>query len=278
MIHKELHEANRRSWNAATRAHNSHKGDQAAYFRAGGSTLYPEELALLGDVRGRRLVHLQCNAGQDTLSLARLGAEVTGVDISDEAVDFATALAHDSGLPARFVRADVYDWLAAGPGPFDVAFCSYGAIGWLSDLELWARGVAAILAPGGRLVTVEFHPIAAMFDDAKVLRHPGGGGAPLTWDDGVPDYVALSGPALTHGTFHEGTVDFKNPHPVHEFSWSIAEIITALLGAGLTIETFREYPHSNGYKMFADMTFADGRWLQPAGPELPLMFGLVARR
>ena len=93
---QDLHEANRLSWNAATVAHNSHKGDQAAFFRKGGSTLFPEEARLLGDVKGLSVLHLQCNAGQDSLSIARLGAEVTGVDISDEAVDFATRLSQQS--------------------------------------------------------------------------------------------------------------------------------------------------------------------------------------
>src|SRR5215471_9001220 len=101
---RTLREANRRSWNAATRAHNSHKGDQARYFREGGSTLRPEELGLLGEVVGLRVLHLLCNSGQDTLSIARLGAEVTGVDISDEAIDFATRLAADVGIAATFQR------------------------------------------------------------------------------------------------------------------------------------------------------------------------------
>src|SRR3954469_18087017 len=97
MLRKDMHEDNRRSWNAATDAHNSHKADQAAFFRDGGSTLYPEEIELLGDLHGKSLVHLQCNAGQDTLSLAGLGATVTGVDISDTAISFAQQLSTDTG-------------------------------------------------------------------------------------------------------------------------------------------------------------------------------------
>ena len=157
MQNKDLHEENRRAWNVATEAHNSHKHDQAAFLRNGGSTLFPEEIELLGDIHGKTLLHLQCNAGQDTLSLARLGASVTGVDISDTAINFARQLAVDSGIPATFHRADVYDWLAqAAPGPerFDVVFRSYGTIIWLSDIPAWARGIAAILKPGGRFVLV----------------------------------------------------------------------------------------------------------------------------
>ena len=165
---RNLHEQNRLSWNAATAAHNSHKGDQAAFFRAGGDTLFPEELELLGELEGRDLLHLQCNAGQDTLSLARRGARATGVDISDEAVRFARELSAASGIAATFERADVYDWLdaAAHEGrSFDVVFSSYGTVVWLSDLGAWARGIAGVLRPGGRFVLVEFHPAATMLGE-----------------------------------------------------------------------------------------------------------------
>lgn len=153
-MRKDLHEANRLSWNAATQAHNSHKIDQAGFLRRGGSTLFAEELALLGDVRGLRIAHLQCNAGQDSLSLAALGALVTGVDISDEAIAFARRLSTDSGIAANFTRADIYDWLereaAENPASYDIAFSSYGFLCWLSDLTVWAKGIHAILKPGGR--------------------------------------------------------------------------------------------------------------------------------
>jgi 2-polyprenyl-3-methyl-5-hydroxy-6-metoxy-1,4-benzoquinol methylase len=150
---RTLHEQNRLSWNEATRAHNSQKPDQAKFFREGGNKLFPEETALLGDLHGKAVLHLQCNSGQDTLSMKQLGAaSVTGVDISDEAIDFARKLSAASGLAATFHRADIYEWLAkAGQGDerWDVVFCSYGAIIWLSDLETWARGIASVLRPGG---------------------------------------------------------------------------------------------------------------------------------
>lgn len=144
----EMHEANRRSWNAATIAHNSHKGDQAAFFRNGGSTLYKEELDLLGDVDGVDLLHLQCNAGQDSLSLAKLGAKVTGVDISDEAIEFASRLSDESGVPARFEREDLFVWFEQSSREgrvFDRVFTSYGTLCWLSSIDMWARGVSSVL-------------------------------------------------------------------------------------------------------------------------------------
>src|SRR5438876_4219891 len=173
MLRKQLHEENRLAWNEATPVHNSHKRDQAGFLRGGGSTLFPEEVELLGDIKGLSLVHLQCNAGQDSLSLAQLGATVTGVDISDSAIAFAQGLSEESSIPGAFHRADVYDWLedASLRGEqFDVVYSSYGFIGCLSDIEAWARGVAAILKPGGRLVFIEFHPVANLFDEDLSLK------------------------------------------------------------------------------------------------------------
>lgn len=120
---------------------------------------------MLGDVRGKRIVHLQCNAGQDSLSLAARGARVTGVDISDDAIEFARGLSADSGITATFEHADVFDWLAGTREVFDIAFASYGALCWLSDIRTWARGISRVLTPVGRLVVVEFHPALNLFDD-----------------------------------------------------------------------------------------------------------------
>lgn len=281
---RALHEENRRSWNEATKAHNSHKADQAAFFRAGGNKLFPEETDLLGDLSGKSVLHLQCNAGQDTLSIKQLGAaSVTGVDISDEAIDFARKLAADSGIAAEFQRADVYDWLeeAAGRGQrWDVVFCSYGAIIWLSDLGAWAKGIASVLKPGGRFVTVEFHPIEMMFEVDISLRFPySTHGRALTWDDGIDDYVAYSGPSLTPSGWQEGVKSFTNPHQAHEFHWGTAEIITALLEAGLVLEHFREYEYAT-CRIYDEMVELPGRkWGLPEGvPRFPLMYSIVARK
>jgi SAM-dependent methyltransferase len=282
---RALHEQNRLSWNEATKAHNSHKADQAAFFRAGGNKLHGPEIDLLGDLRGKSVLHLQCNAGQDPLSIKQLGAEsVTGVDISDEAIDFARQLSADSGIPAEFHRADVYDWLAeaaAGDRRWDIVFCSYGAIIWLSDLDSWAHGIATVLKPGGRFVAVEFHPIEMMFDEE--LRHvwpySTSGGPPMTWDDGIGDYVAESGPSLTPSGWQDGVEAFTNPHPAHEFHWGTAEIITALLDAGLVLEHFREYDYST-FKMYHKMhELPGGLWALPEGtPRFPLMYSIAARK
>jgi SAM-dependent methyltransferase len=274
------HQQNRASWNHATRAHNSHKGDQGKALRNGLDVLFPDELELLGPLDGLRLLHLQCNCGQDSLCLARRGAVVTGVDISDVAIETATGLSRDSGIPGTFERADVLDWLprAGSAGRrFDVVFASYGWMGWLGDLDAWARGVAAVLAPGGRLVTMEFHPTAFMFERDLTLAYAYGGGAHIA-SEGVGDYVARAGQHATDdGAFEQPA--FVNPEPSHEFSWGLEDLVGALLRGGLQLETLQNYPYSNFAKLFDCMEPAPGRRFQlpDSVPQLPLMFGLVAR-
>lgn len=283
MIRPELHELNRLSWNAATVAHNRHKPDQAGFLRGGGSTLFPEEMELLGDVRGKEVLHLLCNAGQDTLGIAARGATATGVDISDEAIAFARQLSADAGIAANFERSDVYPWLdrAASEGrTFDVVFCSYGALCWLSDLDEWMRRVAAVLKPGGRFVCVEFHPVAMIFDEQGVPAYDYSMPEPLFWDDGIRDYVADACGALAPSGPAMDLEPFRNPHPAYEFQRGMSEIITAVLKAGLGVKDFREYSYSNGWKPFTDMKPLPGRrWTMPDGkPSIPLMFGLVASK
>ncbi len=277
---KRAHEENRISWNAATRQHNTHKGDQAKFLREGGSTLFDEEIDLLGDIREKSLVHLQCNAGQDTLSIAsKLGATVTGVDISDEAITFAQQLSADSGIPGTFIRSDLYDWFEQNETRYDVVFVSYGAITWLSDIDTWGRGIAKALKPGGHFVLVEFHPVFGMLENDYELFYDYMGGKHYAFDTGVGDYVGESGEALLVDNAAKPTDDpWVNPNPAHEFTWGLAEVIMALVNAGLQIDVFREYPYSNGFKRFENMrTLTGRRWTTPEDkPTIPMMFGIRA--
>lgn len=278
----DLREQNRRSWNAVARAHESHRRDLSTFLREGGSTLFPEEKALLGDLEGKTLAHLQCNAGGDSLSLARLGATVTGVDISDEAVSLARELSAKTGIPASFACADVYDWLretARSGRRFDVVFASYGVICWLPDLAAWANGIAAISRSGGCFVLVDFHPAAMMFDERWNHAYAYySGGKPLTEEAGVGDYVAGSEGALTPAGFAEGVRDFENPERCHLFLWGLGEVITALAETGLRITALEEYPYSNGERHFAGMRELPGRRMVPPErvPAVPLMYGVRA--
>lgn len=275
------HEQNRRSWNAVTPAHNSHKADQAVFLRDGGSTLFSEELELLGDIDRARLLHLQCNCGQDSLSLVSRGAVVTGVDISDAAIEFARKLSLDAGIEAQFERADVFDWLdaaAARNETFDRVFSSYGTIGWLSDLPRWARGVAKVLAPNGRLVLLEFHPLCWSFDREGRVIEPYFIDEPIVERGGVNDYVAGSGTGLVPMPRAEGVEGFVNPEPAVSFQYTVAQTVQAIADAGLCVETLREYPYANGCVLFDGMEPLPGRrfGMPPGVPAMPLMLGLVA--
>ncbi len=277
-MHDDAIERTRRSWNIATRNHNAHKGDQAARLRDGHELLFDEELTLLGDVAAKRLVHLQCNSGQDSLCLARRGAKVTGVDYSDEAIAFARDLSRDSGIAAEFEHAEVVSWMHKTKARFDLAFCSYGVTGWLPDLRAWAAGVHRILAPSGRLVYVEFHPIVWSFGaeftlagDDYFIRTPIV--AP------VEDYVAAAGTALA--AERDDAIAGRNDEPAVSWQWTLADVVDAIVGAGLELEHLREYPHANGCRVVAGLEPEPGtrRWIWPAGvARLPLMYGISARR
>lgn len=298
MIRRDLHQHNRLTWDAATPAHSSHKRDEAAFLRAGGTTLFDDEVHLLMEtgpegpslkdilaagarpLAGLRLLHAPCNAGQDTLSLARLGAEVTGVDISPAAIAAAEQLAEAAGIPARFACGDLYDWLPGAAPEFDVAFMSYGALIWMSDLDALFAAVAGVLRPGGRFVGLEFHPLALIYDEHGRVAYPYSGGAHVVSPEGVTDYVADSGPALAPSGFLAGPAEFHNPHPAHSFAWGVADIVTALLRAGLVLEVLREYPYANGCRILPDLVEQPGRrYGPPAGAYAPpLMLGWSARR
>jgi 2-polyprenyl-3-methyl-5-hydroxy-6-metoxy-1,4-benzoquinol methylase len=278
MLHEQAGELNRRSWNEAIRTRNRHKGNEAALFREGGNILDPEERTLLGELIGTSFVHLQCNCGEETLSLAQLGATVTGVDISDTAIHTARLLLEATGLPATFLRMDVYDWLeeaAQAVERFDGVFSSYGSVIWLSDLSRWAKGIAAILKPGGRFVLLEMHPMLLMFDADWTLKSPySSEGNVLTFEEGVGDIVK-------HATGHLEEVEtYSNPFPTYEFAWSMGEVVTALLEAELTLTVLKEYQYAycdSGYKRMRQT--ASGRWLPPQElPDLPLRYGIVAQK
>lgn len=284
---RSLREQNRRSWEAVVEAHESHRGDLAGFLRDGGSTLFPEDLSLLGGpdaLPGKRLLHLMCNTGGDTLSLARLGTEATGVDISERAVEAARRLARESGIPADFVRADLYGFLEREEGPdferFDLVYASYGVVCWLSDLDRWAAGVRRNLNPGGHFTLVDFHPAAMMLDaDWRLANDYYSGGEPLL-SGGVGDYVGGSNGGLTPAGHEEGVRHFENPEPCHLFRWGLGEVVTALANSGLTLDVLEEYPYANGERQFKGMREQDGRRVIPPEdiPRVPLMYGIRAAK
>ena len=181
----------------------------------------------------------------------------------------------------------MYDWLAEaakGDERWDVVFCSYGAICWLSDLTTWAKGIAAVLKPGGRFVTVEFHPVAWMFDEDFGTQFPySTHGKPMTWDDGVGDYVAQSGPRITPSGWEDGVQDFRNPHRRPRVRLGRARSSRRCSTPGSSLEHFREYDYED--PIMKDLTtlmrcrFPDRRFTLPDGkPSIPLLYSITARK
>lgn len=225
---------------------------------------------VVGDVSGKRLLHLQCHIGTDTVRFARNGAiGVTGVDFSPKAIAAARSIAERMQLPVTFVQADV----CALPesvrlGAFDVIFTSYGTIAWLPDLAPWAESIATRLAPGGVFHIIDLHPFVWVFDDEAEepplrVRYPYFSRDPLRFEE--------------KGSYADRDADFA----ADSYSWqhTFAEIIGVLAGQGLVVETLREYQVIS-WKAFDFMVEdEDGMWrLPPEAGDLPLMFGLTVRR
>ncbi|HEY6063665.1 MAG TPA: class I SAM-dependent methyltransferase, partial [Chitinophagaceae bacterium] len=158
-------EANKLLWNQRTVVHKDSSFYDVKGFKAGKNVLTPIELKEVGDVKGKKMLHLQCHFGMDSLNWARLGADVTGIDLSDVAIKEAKQLNGELGMNAKFICCNVYDLKQHLDEKFDIVFTSYGVIGWLPDLNKWAGIISHYLKPGGIFYIAEFHPVVWMFDD-----------------------------------------------------------------------------------------------------------------
>ncbi len=255
---------NRRAWDLRTQVHLDSDFYDVESFKRGRSSLRPLEREELGDVTGRSLLHLQCHFGMDTLSWARLGAQVTGVDFSEEAITQARALAAELGLEANFVCANVYDLSEVLEGQFDIVVSTYGVLGWLPDLDGWAQVVAHFLRPGGKFCIVEIHPFISLFEDID-------GELKLT------ESLFDSGPFETESvvTYADGLA--LPAHPEHNWLWPLSKMVTALCEAGLRIDRLRELPVDVRQRLPSMVQGDDGYWRLPGDP-LPLLFTCVATR
>lgn len=226
------------------------------------------DAGLLGDVTGKKLLHLQCHIGKDTLSWARLGAEVTGVDFSEPALQAARRLSEESGVPGRFVLAEFYESPQVIEEEFDIVYTGVGAINWLPDIGRWAEVVAGFLRPGGTFYMREGHPVLWSMDwrdDGRlVIRYPYfETEEPVPWDD----ETTYAG---------EGTVAHTR---TYEWNHGLGEIVSALLDAGLRITGFGEH-RSLEWQGLPHMELRNGAWRLPAEQVdlVPLMYHLVAMR
>jgi SAM-dependent methyltransferase len=251
-------DANRKLWDDRVDVHWRSAFYDVDGFRSGRSTLRPIELEELGDVAGKSLLHLQCHFGLDTLSLARLGARVTGVDFSEQAVALARLLADELGLEARFIHSNVYELTRVLHEQFDVVYSNLGALCWLPDVHGWARVVARFLRPGGTFAIVEDHPIAACFEEVDSRL-----------DLAYPIFQREPFELVTTTTYADADAELP-PCRSYQWSWTVAGMVSALIDAGLRIERLRELPLSE-WRRFPSMTQDDDGWWRLPDDPLPLL-------
>lgn len=256
-------ETNKNLWNNKTPIHVDSEFYNMQAFKEGESSLRKIELAELPDLNGKKLLHTQCHFGQDTLSLERLGAQCTGVDFSDVAIDQANNLRDELGLKSQFVCCNIYDLDKHVEDLFDFVFASYGVITWLPDLNLWAKQISQRLKPGGAFYFIEFHPLLYMFDwDSSKLQY---------------DYFYKEEPETE---VEEGTYADKNAQIAQkEYFWmhSLSEIMTSLSSHDLLIESFKEYDYSP-YNVFGDEESTEKQCFRykPNGVSIPHVFLMKA--
>ena len=258
-------EANERWWDERAAHHAQSSFYDLEGFRSGRNDLRPFEVAELGiDPTDIDLVHLQCHIGTDTLSWARLGARVVGVDFSAPAIDVARRLADDCAIDAEFVVADVFDAAAAlGGRSFDVVYTGIGALSWLPQLERWGAVVASLLRPGGVVYIVEIHPFLWTFDAES--------GRSFDYFDVISSDDAV-------GSYTDRSLATVN-NVVVERNPGFAPVLNALVGAGLTIELVGE--HAVGVEQYRPelVQGPDRLWRMPEGaPKIPMLWSVRARR
>ncbi|BDS09746.1 class I SAM-dependent methyltransferase [Aureispira anguillae] len=220
---------NRQSWNNRTDTHLKSDFYDLDGFLKGNLSLNEIELNLLGDVKGKRILHLQCHFGQDTISLGRLGAICTGIDLSDKAINSAIQLSEQTGVSTTFICCDLYDLPNHLEGQFDIVYTSYGTIGWLPDMDKWAKIVHRFLKPSGQFIFVEFHPVVWMFDDdfQKIQYNYFNSGAIIESED---------------GTYADRNAAISQEYVT--WNHSISEVVNSLLKNGLEINSLDEFDYS----------------------------------
>jgi SAM-dependent methyltransferase len=265
---------NRAHWDEKVAVHLGPRGYDLTSLRAGRGHFNAIEEAELWPIDGKRILHLQCHFGADSLKLAQRGGTVVGLDFSSPAILAADQLANELGLAdcAHFVEADLYDAPTAIPEPaaFDIVFVTWGAIGWLPDIRRWAEIVAYFLKPGGSLYLADAHPVAMVFDDAALLPDgrpgffaPYFSRAPVVMEEAL-DYVDETATVLNTTT--------------HTWVHPLGDIVCGLLTAGLALDWLHEHDAVT-WRMFKLLVRdASGLWRWPDRPWLPLAFSLRATR
>ena len=255
---------NRKLWNAKVESHLKSDFYFVDEFIKGRTSLNSIELELLGDIKAKKILHLQCHFGQDSISLSRLGAKVTGVDLSDEAISAANNLAKKCETDTEFIVSDVYELPNVLDQKFDIVYTTYGTIGWLPDLKKWAKVISTFLKPSGKLIFVEFHPFIWMFNnDFTEIQYD--------YFQGEPIIETLE------GTYADQSAKIS----LQEVGWNheISDVIQSLIDENLEIKNMQEYNYSP-YSCFKNMIEIEkGKFQIPQfGAKVPYVYSLVVQK
>lgn len=265
---EKYYQVNLKRWNELVDIHAKSKGYNLKRFLKGETSLHSLELEALGDVHNKTLLHLQCHFGLDTLSWARLGAHVTGVDFSRKTVTLARNLAKKTGLNAEFICCNLYDLTQHLDGQFDIVYSTYGVINWLHDLDAWASIIVKYLEPKGLFFLAEFHPFMWVFD----YEHPSELRVRESyWSNQKPSFYQ------EEGTYADSDARVKNIE-TYEWSHPMSEIVNSLINAGLVIKELNEYPFSVDRHQLAFMERSSDGYSRLPGDNLPLMYSITATK
>jgi len=256
-------EQNRRSWNELTPLHAASSFYDIDSFKEGKTSLNHIEIKEIGDIKGKKLLHLQCHFGMDTLSLARQGAEVVGIDISDTSVQKATELSNELNIPAKFIRLNIYDIESVLDEKFDIVFTSYGAINWLNDLDKWAKIINRYLKPNGMFYMVEFHPFIYTLNDNSEIVESYFKSKPLE--------------TVVENSYTDNSEVFNQNLKHVEWHHSLSEVLNSLISNGLSIEFLNEFPYQV-HNCFPNLTEIEtGKWVfEKYGTKIPYMYSIKA--
>ncbi len=255
---------NKKLWDARVGIHYNSEFYKLREFLNGKTSFSSLEEHLLGGVSGKSVLHLQCHFGMDTISLSRLGAKATGVDFSKKAIATAKKLASDCAEKTTFICSDIYELPLILKKRFDILYTSFGVIGWLPDLDKWAKIIQRYLKPGGKFVFAEFHPVVWMFDnDFKKIEYSYFNREPIR--------------ELEEGTY----ADKKASLHLESITWNhgLADVIQSLLDNKIEIVDFQEYDYSPYNCFNGTINIAPGKYcIRSLRGKIPMIYSITGRK
>lgn len=263
-VMKDYSKINKKWWNDVTKVHLHSELYDLPGFKKGKSSLQATELEEVGDVRDKTLLHLMCHFGMDTLSWARLGAIATGVDLSDNSIKLAKKLSKEIGVPAAFICSDIYGLPSVMDKKFDIIFTSYGVLCWISKIRKWGKIINHFLKVGGMFYIVELHPFTNILShDFKIF---------YKYFDKGP-YIDDSS-----GTYTDWGANVKGF--TYEWSYTLGDVINALIKVGLKIEYVHEFPFTmyDQFPGFMEQNEKGQYVLKNKKIQIPLLFSLKATK